>query len=210
MQLYNYFRSSASFRVRIALALKGLDYEYVPVHLTKSEQLKPPYNELSATRLVPLLRDGEALLGQSLAIMEYLEETYPEPPLLPQGALARARVRSLAMMIASDIQPLGNRRVLHHLRGAFELDEDEIAVWNRHWFARGLAPVENELKLTAGRYAFGDRVGMADACLIPQLHNTRRYGFDLKPYPTLCRVEAACLDLPAFDRARPEMQLDMA
>lgn len=210
MRLYGTPESSSTYRVRIALNLKGLAVEQVTVNLRRGEHRTLTYMERNPQGLVPLLEDGEVRLGQSLAIMEYLEETYPEPPLLPQGALARARVRSLAMMIASDIQPLGNRRVLHHLRGAFELDEDEIAVWNRHWFARGLAPVENELKLTAGRYAFGDRVGMADACLIPQLYNTRRYGFDLKPYPTLCRVEAACLDLPAFDRARPEMQLDMA
>ena len=210
MRLYGTPESSATYRVRIALNLKGLEAEQVTVNLRRGEHRTLTYLERNPQGLVPLLEDGEVRLGQSLAILEYLEELYPEPPLLPQGALSRARVRSLAMMIASDIQPLGNRRVLHHLRGAFKLDEEEIAVWNRHWFARGFAPIENELKRTAGRYAFGDQVGMADACLIPQLYNTRRYGFDLKPYPIICRIEASCLDLPAFDRARPEMQLDLA
>ena len=205
MQLYNYFRSSASFRVRIALALKGLDYEYVPVHLTKSEQLKPPYNELSPTRLVPLLRDGPALLGQSLAIMEYLDETNPEPPLLPADALGRARVRALALDIACEIHPLNNLRVLRYLVRDLKLSDDDKNRWYCHWAETGLEALERQLAghPATGRYCHGDAPTLADATLVPQIFNAQRLNCRLDHVPTVMRIFETCMANPAFTKAQP-------
>src|SRR5690242_12867737 len=165
MQLYNYFRSSASYRVRIALALKGLAYDYMPVHLQKNEQLGESYGAVSATRLVPLLKDGDAYVHQSLAIIEYLEETHPEPPLLPQEPLARAKARALALDIACEIHPLNNLRVLRYLVHSMEVGEEAKNRWYRHWVETGLEAVESQLGAAPARYCVGETPGIADCVL---------------------------------------------
>ncbi len=204
MELYSYWRSSASFRVRIALALKGLPYDYVPIHLVRREQLQAPYTGLSPSRLVPLLKDGEALLGQSLAIIEYLDETHPEPPLLPADALGRARVRALALDIACEIHPLNNLRVLRHLVQELKVSEDDKDRWYRHWVETGLETVERQLAGPGtGRYCHGDTPTLADVVLVPQIFNARRYDCRLDHVPTVMRVFEACMQLPAFQAAQP-------
>jgi maleylacetoacetate isomerase len=200
MELYNYFRSSASYRVRIALALKGLDYTYHSVHLTKNEQLSESYAAVSASRLVPLLKDGDALLTQSLAICEYLEETHPEPPLLPRDALGRARVRALSLDVACEIHPLNNLRVLRYLVRDMKVSEDDKNRWYRHWVETGLEAVERQLASPAtGRYCHGDTPTLADVSLVPQIHNAQRFECRLDHVPTVMRIFEACMKLPAFD-----------
>ncbi len=212
LKLHSYWRSSAAFRVRIALGLKGLPFDTLPVHLTRAggEQHGADYRALNPQELVPTLVAGEAVLTQSLAIIEYLEESYPEPALLPRSAVARARVRALALAIACEIHPLNNLRVLQFLGEFFGADETAKATWYHHWLEAGLAPLERQLAASAqtGRCCHGDQPGLADACLVPQLYNARRYALDLAPYPTLLRIEAACLELPAFVAALPERQPD--
>jgi maleylacetoacetate isomerase/maleylpyruvate isomerase len=212
MQLYNYFRSSASFRVRIALALKGLAYDYVPVHLAREEHLAAGYAELSPSRLLPLLVDGDARIGQSLAIIEYLDEQHPEPPLLPADALGRARVRALALDVACEIHPLNNTRVLHYL--AHELGHDEASrnAWYRHWVEDGLAVIERQLAghRATGRFCHGDAPTLADCVLVPQIFNARRFECRLDHVPTVMRVFDECMRLPAFDGAQPNRCLDAA
>ena len=208
MRLYDYWRSSAGYRVRIALHLKGLAYEAVPVNLRGGSQRTLDYIGRNPQGLVPTLEDGEARLTQSLAIIEYLEETHPEPPLLPPGAIARAEVRALALLVACEIHPLNNLRVLQHLQHRLALDERDVNGWYRHWVAEGFAALEARLKVTAGRHAYGDAVTLADLCLVPQVYNARRYRVDLASFPTICRVEEACNQLPAFETARPERQPD--
>lgn len=205
LRLYNYFRSSASFRVRIALALKGLDYEYVPVQLTKSEQLRPDYAALAPARLVPLLQDGERRLTQSLAIIEYLDETHPEPPLLPASAGARARVRALALDIACEIHPLNNLRVLRYLVHELKVAEEAKNGWYRHWVESGLAAVERQLASAAetGVFCHGDTPSLADITLVPQIFNAQRFDCRLDHVPTLMRIFSACMALPAFAKAQP-------
>jgi maleylacetoacetate isomerase/maleylpyruvate isomerase len=205
MQLYSYFRSSASFRVRIALALKGLPYDYVPVHLVKNEQLKPPFDALSASRLVPLLKDGDATLTQSLAIIEYLDETHPEPPLLPADALGRARVRALALDIACEIHPINNLRVLRYLVREMKVSEDDKNRWYRHWVESGLETVERQLAghPATGRFCHGDTPGLADVLLVPQIFNAQRFECRLEHVPTVMRVFEACMQLSAFQAAEP-------
>jgi maleylacetoacetate isomerase/maleylpyruvate isomerase len=205
MKLYSYFRSSASFRVRIALALKGLPYDYVPVHLVKSEQLKPPFDTLSASRLVPLLEDGEAMLSQSIAIAEYLDETHPEPPLLPKDALGRARVRAIALDIACEIHPLNNLRVLRYLVRDLKVSEDDKDRWYRHWVETGLETVERQLAghPSTGRFCHGDTPTMADVLLVPQIFNAQRFNSRLDHVPTVMRVFASCMQHPAFLAAQP-------
>ncbi len=200
MKLYNYWRSSASYRVRIALALKGLDYEYVAVHLAKNEQLGAAYAALSASRLVPVLEDGPVLLTQSLAICEYLDETHPEPPLLPRDALGRARVRALAFDVACEIHPLNNLRVLRYLVRELELSDDDKNRWYRHWVEEGLAAVETQLAASpaTGRFCHGDVPTLADIALLPQIHNARRFDCRLDHVPTVMRVVDACMALSAF------------
>jgi len=199
VELFNYFRSSASYRVRIALALKGLDYTYRPVHLTKNEQFGESYASVSAARLVPLLKDGDALLTQSLAICEYLDETHPEPPLLPRDPLGRARVRALALDIACEIHPLNNLRVLRYLVREMKVSEDDKNRWYRHWVETGLEAVERQLASPAtGRYCHGDTPTIADATLVPQIHNAQRFECRLDHVPTVMRVYEACMQLPAF------------
>jgi len=204
MELYNYFRSSASYRVRIALALKGLDYEYKPVHLAKNEQFTESYAAVSAARLVPILRDGEHSLTQSLAIIEYLEETRPEPPLLPAAPAERARVRGLAMDIACEIHPLNNLRVLRYLVRDMKISEDDKNRWYRHWVETGLEVVERQLAARPGTYCHGDTPTFADCVLVPQIFNARRFECRLEHVPQVMRVFDACMKLDAFEKTRPE------
>jgi maleylacetoacetate isomerase/maleylpyruvate isomerase len=210
MELFNYFRSSASYRVRIALALKGLDYDYRSVHLQRNEQLAEPYSSVSFSRLVPLLRDGEHLVTQSLAIIEYLEETHPQPPLLPADAPGRARVRALAMDIACEIHPLNNLRVLRYLVGAMGVSEDDKNRWYRHWVETGLEVVERHLAASPGTYCHGDSPTLADCVLVPQIFNARRFDCRLDHVPHVMRVFDACMKLEAFEKTRPEACPDAA
>lgn len=209
MRLYTYYRSSAAFRVRIALNLKGLAYEPAFVHLAKGEHRKPEYTERYPQGLLPTLVVDSHPLSQSLAIIEYLEETHPQPPLLPRDPFGRARVRSLALLVACEIHPLNNLRTLTHLKRSLGQSEEQVGNWYRHWIVDGLARLEADLKQPGtGRYCHGDAPGMADCCLVPQVFNARRYDSDLGPYPTVMRVFDACLQLDAFDRAQPGKQPD--
>jgi len=210
MQLYTYFRSSAAFRVRIALNLKGLAHESVAVSLPKGAHREDAFGAINPQRLVPALIEDGHLLTQSLAIMEYLEEKQPAPPLLPRDLLGRARVRSLSLLVACEIHPLNNLRVLQHLKRGLGLDEAGINTWYRHWVAEGLARFEDDLTKTAGTgtYCHGGTPTMADCCLVPQIFNAKRYACDLAPYPATMRVFDACMKLDAFDRAQPVKQPD--
>jgi maleylacetoacetate isomerase len=212
MELYNYFRSSASYRVRIALALKKLDYVYKPVHLTKNEQLDESYAAVSASRLVPLLKDGDALITQSLAICEYLEETHPEPPLLPADPLGRARVRALALDIACEIHPLNNLRVLRYLVRDLKLSEEDKNRWYAHWVETGLETVERQLtgQPATGRFCHGDKPTLADVVLVPQVFNAQRMNCRLDHVPGVMRVFEECMALPAFDDTQPSKCPDAA
>jgi len=205
MELFNYYRSSASFRVRIALALKGLEYDYKPVHLAKNEQFNESYAAVSASRLVPLLRDGEAVITQSMAIIEYLDETHPEPPLLPRTALERAYVRGLAQDIACEIHPLNNLRVLRYLTRDLGLAEEAKDRWYRHWVETGLEVVEQRLgkERHAGRFCFGDAPGLAECVLVPQIFNAQRFNCRLDHVPRLMQVFEACMQLDAFIKTQP-------
>ena len=210
-KLYTYFRSSAAYRVRIALNLKGLPYKSVPVHLLRDggEQHAPDYAHLNPAELVPTLVDGEHALGQSLAIIEYLDEVHPSPLLLPGSALARARIRALSQSIACDMHPLNNLRVLQYLAREHQLDEAAKAMWVRHWITLGFTALEAQLQhASTGLFCHGDTPTLADCCLVPQMFNARRFATPLDPFPTLCRIEAACLALEAFQRAAPEVQAD--
>ena len=210
MKLYTYFRSSAAFRVRIALNLKAIAYEPAFVHLPRGEHRARDYGAVNPQALVPTLDDAGTLLTQSLAIIEYLDETHPETPLLPKDLLGRARVRSLAMLIACEIHPLNNLRVLQHLKRALGQNEEQVNAWYRHWIADGLARFEADLASTGGtgRFCHGDAPTLADCCLVPQIFNAQRYQCDTAPYPTALRVFAECMKLEAFDRAQPSKQPD--
>lgn len=213
MKLFSYFRSSASYRVRIALNLKGLSYELIPVHLLKEggEQFKPDYRKLNTDALVPTLQlDSGDALTQSLAMIEYLEETYPFPALLPTNPTDRAWVRSIALSIACDIHPIDNLRVLRYLQNEMGVSEDDKNRWYRHWVEQGLASVERVLAHDArvGRFCFGDTPGFADCLLIPQVANGQRMQCDLSGMPTILRINEACLKLPAFVDASPAHQPD--
>ena len=211
MQLYNYFRSSASYRVRIALALKGLDYDYRAVHLVKNEQFNESYAAVSASRLVPTLVDGDLVLTQSLAIIEYLDETHPEPTLLPKGAAERARVRALAYDIACEIHPLNNLRVLRYLVHDLKLSEDDKNRWYRHWVETGLETLERQLEdPRSGRFCHGDTPTLADITLVPQIFNAQRLDCRLDHVPAVMRVFDACMKLPAFDATQPSKCPDAA
>jgi maleylacetoacetate isomerase/maleylpyruvate isomerase len=210
MELYNYFRSSASYRVRIALALKGLDYDYRAVHLAKNEHLSESYSAVSATRLVPMLRDGEHTVLQSLAIIEYLDETHPEPPLLPADPIGRARVRALALDVACEIHPLNNLRVLRYLVRDMKVSEDDKNRWYRHWVETGLEVVELQLAAAPTTYCHGDTPTLADCTLVPQIFNARRMDCRLDHVPQVMRVFDACMKLDAFEQTRPERCPDAA
>ena len=209
MKLYTYFRSSAAFRVRIALNLKGIAYDPAFVHLAKGEHRGADYAAVNPQGLVPTLEEAGRRLGQSLAIIEYLDESRPFPPLLPREAFARARVRSLALLIACEIHPLNNLRVLQHLKRSLGQNDEQVNAWYRHWIAEGLARLESELKDPAtGRFSHGDTPTLADCCLVPQVFNAQRYQCDTTPYPTVMRINEQCMTLEAFQRAQPGMQPD--
>jgi maleylacetoacetate isomerase len=205
MKLYNYFRSSASFRVRIALELKGLSYEYASVHLPKGAHKLPEYAAIAPAMLVPALQlDSGERLEQSMAIIEYLDETHPEPPLLPRDPLGRARVRGLAQLIACEIHPLNNLRVLKYLTRDLKLDEETKNTWYRHWVRDGLEAFERDLaQLPAGKFCFGDTPTLADCCLVPQIFNGKRFDVSFDGLTRTMAAFDACMALPAFQRAQP-------
>ena len=210
--LYSYWRSSAAYRVRIGLNLKGLRYEIQPVHLLRNggEQHSESFRQANPQGLVPVLQHGSRQLRQSLAILEYLDETWPDRPLLPATARARQRARALAQAIACDVHPLNNLRVLKYFEHEWNVPQPERDVWVRHWITEGFAAIESMLgdHLSTGQYCEGEAPTIADCCLIPQVYNARRFGVDIEQYPTIARIEKACLELPAFDLARPERQPD--
>jgi maleylacetoacetate isomerase len=209
VKLYTYFRSSAAFRVRIALNLKGLAYEPVFVHLAKGEHRAPAYAKVNPQALLPTLElDDGTRLNQSLAIIEYLDETHPAKPLIPKDPLGKARVRSLSYLVASEIHPLNNTRVLQHLKRALGQNEEQVNTWYRHWIADGLAKLEAELAASKGEFCHGDGPTMADCCLVPQIFNAKRFQSDLAPYPNTMRIFDKCMKLDAFDRAQPSKQPD--
>jgi maleylacetoacetate isomerase len=205
MKLYNYFRSSASFRVRIALELKGLSYDYLPVHLVKGEHKQAGYAAISPTALVPTLElDSGERLGQSMAIMEYLDETHPNPPLLPADAVGRATVRALAQLIACEIHPLNNLRVLKYLTRDLKVDEEAKNTWYRHWVRDGLEAFERQLAtLPASTYCYGDTPTLADCCLVPQIFNGKRFNVNFDDLPRTMAAFDACMAHPAFQKAQP-------
>lgn len=211
MKLYGYWRSSAAYRIRIALNLKGLRYENIPVHLVRDggEQHKADYLALNPQGRVPTLVDGDLVLGQSIAILEYLEEKYPTPPLLPKDPGGRARARQIALAVACDIHPLNNLRVLQYLEKQLCIAQPARDAWVQHWIRDGLTAVE-KLAHATGPYALGKTVTLADVLLVPQIYNAHRFKTPLDDCPKLLAIEATCLKLPAFDQARPENQPDAA
>jgi maleylacetoacetate isomerase len=209
VKLFTYFRSSAAFRVRIALNLKRLPYEPVIIHLAKGEHRKPEYAGKYPQALLPTLLTDGLELSQSLAIIEYLDETHPEPALLPRDAPGRARVRSLSLLIACEIHPLNNLRTLQYLKRQLGQREEQVNTWYRYWIADGLAKLEADLlRGKKGRFSHGDSPSIADCCLVPQIFNAKRYNCDLALYPTTMRVFDECMKLEAFDRAQPAKQPD--
>jgi maleylacetoacetate isomerase/maleylpyruvate isomerase len=210
MKLYTFFRSSAAFRVRIALNLKGLQYESLPKAFARNEHRTPDYLALNPQGLIPALAIDGVVLSQSLAIIEYLNDRHPEPPLLPEDAIDRARVRSMAMAIACEIHPLNNLRVLNYLRDQLKQDDTGIGTWYRHWVTEGFRGLEVQAREFSanGRYCFGDAVSLADVLLVPQMFNARRFKTDLTAFPTLVGISTHLEALPAFAAARPEVQPD--
>ena len=212
LRLFSYWRSSAAYRVRIGLNLMGLPYDIASVHLLRDggDQHTPAFRAANPQGLVPVLEHGQRNLRQSMAILEYLDEVWPSPPLLPATARDRQRVRALAQLIACDVHPLNNLRVLQYFEREWHVPQPERDEWVRHWIRDGLDAFEAMLAdhPSTGEFCDGHAPTLADVCLVPQLYNARRFGFDLARYPTIQRIEAACLALPAFDAARPEMQAD--
>jgi maleylpyruvate isomerase len=212
MKLYSYYRSSAAFRVRIALNLKGVPYEIIPVHLLRSggEQFAEAYARTNPLSLIPSLDDGGQVLTQSLAIIEYLDERYPQPPLLPADPVSRAYVRSIALSIACDIHPLNNLRVLRYLKHEVGLSDEAKDAWYRHWIELGLGQLDRIVATggRSGRYALGDQVTIADLTIVPQIFNAQRFGCDPAKAPTLNAIADRCIQLDAFARAQPSAQPD--
>ena len=209
MRLYSFFRSSAAFRVRIALNLKGVNYETVAVHLPNGRHHDAEFLATNPQGTVPVLDDDGTVLWQSLAIIEYLDSQYPQPQLIPAEPVARARVQALAQLVACEIHPLNNLRVLRYLRTELALDEAAVKRWYQHWVAEGFGGLETLVaQWSGGRYCYGNAVSVADVCLVPQLYNARRFDCDLTPYPTLVRIADGLRDEPAFARAAPEQQPD--
>jgi len=212
LKLYTYFRSSAAYRVRIALNLKGLAFQSIPVHLVRDggEHLCDGYRTINPNAMLPTLQDDGATLTQSLAILEYLEERVPQPPLLPADALGRARVRALALTVVSDVHPISNLRVLKYLTDTLHVQEEERAAWYKYWVQEGLRMIETHLARDArtGLFCHGDTPSMADCCLVPLVFNARRFNMDLSAYPSIERIHARCIALPAFMAAHPAQQPD--
>lgn len=212
MKLYTFFRSSASYRVRIALNLKTLSYDQIPIHLRRGggEQFTASYQNINAQALVPTLEDDGRYLTQSLAIVEYLEEKYPNPPLLPKAAPDRALVRSMALVIACEVHPIQNLRVLNYIKKEYNQTDEQVNRWAQHWIDLGLAALEEMIsaQTARGKFCFGDTPTLADICVVPQLGNARRFGCNLSRYPTILSIEKACLAIPAFANAAPEKQPD--
>ena len=214
MKHYGFFRSSASYRLRIGTNLKGLSVDYVPVHLSKNggEQHLPAYVKLNPQHLVPVLVDGEHVLTQSMAILEYLDETHPEPAIMPRDPASRARVRALGQIVACDIHPINNLRILNYLKGPLKVSEEATNEWYRHWVKLGLDAFESLVAghPDTGTFCHGNVPTLADICLVPQIYNAQRFKCPLDSYPTIVRIHEACQKLDAFDRARPENQPDAA
>ncbi len=209
MKLHGYFRSSAAYRVRIAMNLKGLDYGQASIHLRKGDQFSDAYRKLNPAELVPALEDGPHVLTQSLAIVEYLEETHPNPPLLPKSPADRARVRAIALTVACDVHPLDNLRVLVYLEKKLGQDQKARDAWFAHWIELGFTAIERLLADgKTGTFCHGDTPGLADICLAPQVANAARVNLDMSRYPIIARIDAACAKLPAFQKALPQNQPD--
>lgn len=208
--LHGYYRSSASYRIRIALNLKGIAYRDIPHHLRLGEQRAPEYLAINPQGMVPALEVDGALLTQSLAICEYLEETVPEPALLPKAPMDRAKVRAMAQIVACDIHPIGNLRVLQYLRNTLGQDQAAVAAWYNHWIAEGFKALEAQLRQTASRgpFSYGETPGLIDLCLVPQVYNAGNFALDLTPFDRIREINAACMALPAFERAHPANQPD--
>jgi maleylacetoacetate isomerase len=209
MRLYSFFRSSAAFRVRIALNVKGVAYETVSVNLPLAEHRDAQFRALNPQATIPTLDDDGTILWQSLAIIEYLDARHPSPRLIPAEPVARARVQALAQLIACEIHPLNNLRVLQYLRGELKLDEAAVSKWYAHWVAEAFGPLETLVaRFGGGRYCYGEALSLADVCLVPQMYNARRFSCDLAPYPTLVRISTALEAEPAFAAAAPDCQPD--
>ncbi len=212
LTLYDYWRSSAAYRVRIALNIKELTYEQVSIHLTKEggQQKSETYRSMNPQGLVPVLKDGDLTINQSLSIIEYLEEKFPQPALLPKSPERKALARSISQMIACDIHPLNNLRILHYLKDALSVSDDEKQTWYQHWVKEGFSAIEQQLALypVQGEFCLGNELSVADVCLIPQVYNAQRFGVDMHDFPRLCDINAFCLGLEAFKKAIPENQSD--
>jgi maleylacetoacetate isomerase len=212
MKLYTFFRSSASYRVRIALNLKGVGYEQAPIHLRRGggEQLQPAYKALNPQALVPALDDNGRILTQSLAIIEYLEEKYPDVPLLPKDPADKALVRSMALVIACEVHPIQNLRVLNYVKSSYHQTDEQVNHWAQHWIDLGLTALEQMIAAqpNRGEFCFENTPTLADICLVPQLGNARRYGCDLSGYANILNIEKTCMAVPAFADAAPEKQSD--
>lgn len=213
IKLYSYYRSSAAYRVRIALNLKNIPYQYETVHLLKNggEQHSPAYQELNPMGLVPTLVDGNTVLSQSMAIIEYLDDAYPQAnSLFPAEPTAKAQVKELSQIIACDIHPINNLRVLKYLKHELDVDDTQKNEWYSHWIKLGFAAFEQYLQKTAGDFCVGDQATLADCCLVPQVYNALRFKIDLSAYPLIQKVYENCMQLPAFTKAIPENQPDAA